>query len=360
MHLDHFWNLMAKKLAGEASKEEEGELTSLIKANPHLSYPAQNVADLWKLKPPENRDTAEKAFEKLKTAITKEAGENDAESNGTNATDHAIGTTVRNGRLTIFIAAAITISMVSFLIWNNRRETTNTLTANQVQEIYTRPGTRTKVMLPDSSIVWLNAGSKLSYKQPFGVTQRIVALTGEAYFDVVKNKKPFIVHTKGAQIKVLGTAFNVRSYPSEKEIETSLIHGKVEIMLDKNPGSKYVLKPNEKLTVQTGQTAQPDAKKTQQPLVVLSTLHQLNKQTIVETSWIDNKLVFIDESFEEVALRMERWYGVSIHFKEEKLKAEYLTGVFEKETIWQALEAIKLTTPFHYYSLKNNEIILTH
>ncbi|RYY47036.1 MAG: DUF4974 domain-containing protein, partial [Chitinophagaceae bacterium] len=80
--------------------------------------------------------------------------------------------------------------------------------------------------------------------------------------------------------------------------------------------------------------------------------------TIAETSWVENKLVFDDESFEEIAKKMERWYGVSIRFKNEKIKNEKITGVFEKETVWQALTALQETTQFHFTS-KNNSILIT-
>ncbi|RYZ27690.1 MAG: DUF4974 domain-containing protein [Chitinophagaceae bacterium] len=131
-------------------------------------------------------------------------------------------------------------------------------------------------------------------------------------------------------------------------------------MMDKDPDNKYVLKPNEKLTLNT-ELSSP--KKTGGPtekiIAVRSTLHHIDDETIAETSWIENKLVFDNESFEEVARRMERWYGVTINFKNESLKQEHFTGTFEKETVWQALEAIRLSTPFHYQRLQNNVILIT-
>jgi ferric-dicitrate binding protein FerR (iron transport regulator) len=159
---------------------------------------------------------------------------------------------------------------------------------------------------------------------------------------------------------VLGTAFNVRSYPSEKKIETSLVHGRVEIALDNNPENRYILKPSQKLILATGEAPiKKGQQKKQSPIAVLSTVHYLDDSTIAETSWVENKLVFDDEDFEEIARKMERWYGVSIRFKTERLKRERLTGVFEKETVSQALAYLQETTPFHF-TIKNNEIIITH
>ena len=359
MYHDRFWNLLAKKLSGEASPEEISELISLIKTYPELSYPAQNVADLWKLKPLKNEESAEAAFQKLFSQI--KPTEEETGANETIVTTE-IEKEPNNHKKRWFIIglSVILLTTTSIFFWPDKRSSTTSETANQVQEIFTRPGTRTKVVLPDSSTVWLNAGSKLTYSQPFGIAQRKVTLSGEAYFDVTKNKIPFIIYTNGAQIKVLGTAFNVRSYPPEKRIETSLVHGRVEVSLDKNPGDKFYLKPNQKLTLNISPVSEKKKRRKEMtPIAVYSELSYLDDTTIAETSWMENKLVFDDESFDEVANKMQRWYGVSIQIKYKKLKEERYTGVFEKENVWQALEAMKLITPFHY-TVKNNEIIITH
>ena len=99
-------------------------------------------------------------------------------------------------------------------------------------------------------MAWLNADSKLTYDENFRGDYREVSLEGEAFFDVVKDKtRPFIIHTKTLDIRVLGTAFNVSAYESEKNTETALFRGSVEVTLHNNPEKKIVLKPNEKLMV---------------------------------------------------------------------------------------------------------------
>ena len=77
---------------------------------------------------------------------------------------------------------------------------------------------------------------------------------------------------------------------------------------------------------------------------------------IIETSWVDDRLVFQDESFEDLARQLERWYGVSIKFENQQLKENHLTGSFKNETIRQALDALKFTAPF-YYEIDNNNIV---
>jgi ferric-dicitrate binding protein FerR (iron transport regulator) len=252
----------------------------------------------------------------------------------------------------------LTVSLGGIWFLTTANVKTTSKTAPQTAEVTTRPGTRTKLVLPDGSTIWLNAGSKLAYSQPFDVKDRRVTLTGEAFFDVAKTGELFIIHTEGVQIKVLGTAFNVRSYPAEKKIETSLVRGRVEVSMDDNPEKKYVLTPNEKLTLNTAGTTSMK-KKQLVPLAIVSTLrYSTDSTTIAETSWVENKLVFIDESFEDIAKKLEQWYGVTIVFKNSTVKGEHFTGVFEKETIGQALEALQLTTPFRFI-VRENSIIIT-
>ncbi len=86
--------------------------------------------------------------------------------------------------------------------------------------------------------------------------------------------------------------------------------------------------------------------------------YEFKTGTIIETSWVENKLIFQDESFEEIAQQLERWYGVSIIFKNNQLKENHLTGSFKKETIQQALDALKFTASFKYEIDKNNTMTI--
>jgi ferric-dicitrate binding protein FerR (iron transport regulator) len=242
-------------------------------------------------------------------------------------------------------------------------------------EISTRYGSRTKLLLPDSTQVWLNSGSKLTYDKTYGNGTREVSLSGEAYFDVVKNPThPFVIHTVNIDIKVLGTAFNVKSFPNEKNTETSLIRGSIEVTFKNRPSEKIILKPNEKLITANEEPVKDSAQKEaqqekskpatakeaarQDPLVMVSHLtYEPHDGTIVETSWMENKLIFRSETFEELAIKLERWYGISIRFTDEEIKPRRLTGVFENESLQQALEALQLITPFAYKMNKSEVMI---
>lgn len=353
MHLDRFWNLLWKHLAGEATAAEIAELEALIKAHPDLSFPAQHLTDLWKVQPPTETTDSEAAFASLQASLVNREGSNEANF------PERVDEPIRSGKFLLVTLIGLLVLCSIWMLWPLSANKGVAVESSQTAEISTLPASRTRVVLPDGSAVWLNAGSKITYPRPFGEKERSMTLVGEAYFDIVKSKIPFVIRTGGVQIRVLGTAFNVRSYPSENKIETSLVRGRVEVALDNHPDKKYILNPNEKLTLNTAPaSAVKSRQKPLVPLAVLSTIHYLDSTTTAETSWVQNKLVFDDEPFADVVSKMEHWYDVRIRFQSESLKTERLTGVFEKQTVMEALEALQVSTPFRF-SQKNNEIILT-
>jgi len=229
--------------------------------------------------------------------------------------------------------------------------------------VTTKPGSKSKVQLPDGTLVWLNADSKIIYDDNFQGKYREVQLSGEAYFEVVKNTEhPFIIHTKTIDIKVLGTVFNVRSYENEKTTETSLIKGSVEITIH-HAGRKIVLKPNEKIVIQNRDTALredqlPVKEISDDALITLKPIHLIEKDSsIPETLWIKNKLVFDNEPLEEIALKIERWYDVHVTITNNELKTEKFSGMFEDESMTEVLEALRLTGNFKY-SVNKKEVTI--
>jgi len=361
MSQNRFWHLLAKKLTGESSAEEMIELEALMRDHPEWVYAAAHIEDLWKIQPSEqNQYDAELAFE-LHLNKLKQQGiylqDLDTPLSFRNF-NNSENKTNRNrillfGSLSLFVFVMVFVFVRPF----NKQPLTEQAAKNY-SEVSTRLGSKSKLILPDSSVVWLNAGSKLTYSENFGKTNRNTILSGEAFFDVKKSEIPFIIETGSIKVKVLGTAFNVKSYPNEKTTETSLIRGTVEVTLNKRPGEKFILKPNEKLVVSNESVDTATTKKKKEPIVVLSGLtHFETDQTIIETSWVDNKLVFQNETFSEIAKKMERWYNVSIEIKDEQLAQTRLTGTFENETVRQALSALQITTAFKFLMTENQIII---
>ncbi|HLA57152.1 MAG TPA: FecR domain-containing protein [Puia sp.] len=233
-------------------------------------------------------------------------------------------------------------------------------------EFISRSGARTKLVLPDGSQVWLNAGSKLNYSNAYNETLREVDLEGEAYFDVVKaTDRPFIVHASSLNIRAVGTAFVVKSYPQDETIETTLLRGIIEVTRKDLPdGPKVILKPNEKLIFSkqletevhryASDTSSRSAKIIGKISVAAISI-AIPDSNKVETSWVYNRLVFDGDTFQELAKKMERWYNVKIVIKNKELLRYRFKGAFENETITEALNALQLTAEFSY-KINNNEV----
>ncbi|HEX3023571.1 MAG TPA: FecR domain-containing protein, partial [Chitinophagaceae bacterium] len=282
------------------------------------------------------------------------------------------GFLLKNVRKTIVAGsiAVLSIAAVFFIFLNINGINSARINTGKTSEITTKNGSKSYLVLADGTKVWLNAGSKLSYdNDKYGDKLREVSLVGEAFFDVTKNpEKPFIIHTANMDIKVLGTAFNVRCYPNERKTETSLIRGRIEVTLKNRPSEKIYLKPNEKLTLLNDNIVTPaiinsksarNLVEVPEAMVTIGHLTHLNiDSTIVETSWVENKLEFRSEAFEDVASKMEKWYGVNINIADEDLKKEHLTGSFETETVEQALLALQYTTKFRF-TINKNAITIT-
>lgn len=224
-------------------------------------------------------------------------------------------------------------------------------------------GAKSVLDLPDGSKVTLNSGSYLKYPITFGRDTREVEFEGEAYFDISKNKKvPFIVSTSGIHIKVLGTTFNVKSYPEDNNIETTLVTGSIEIFNDMNKQKSIkpiYLKPNQKISIPKNSNSSEDKIQNIAPSTI-KTEKITSTKAILETdvntadyiAWKDNMLVFDNEKFSDIMVKMERWYDVSIEIHSIGISNERFSGKFEKETLQQSLDAICLIAPIRYEIIK--------
>ena len=233
---------------------------------------------------------------------------------------------------------------------------------------YTSPyGSKSKVKLPDGSLVWLNAGSILRYTSDFNVYHREVYLEGEGFFDVTHDEQsPFLVQTSTITIKVLGTTFNVKAYPEESVVETTVERGVVQL-IDPSSSSQTttLLRAHQKAVVVKGTLpdAVPDETPSQEikpdvTFPVADVKVNSNVRTEVYTSWKDARWVIESEKLSSLAVKLERRYNVRFVFDDEALKENVFSGKFEDETLDQVLEAIKLTSPI-LYKVKNNMVYLS-
>src|SRR5579859_8038746 len=259
-------------------------------------------------------------------------------------------------------AAAAVLGVVSVVIFLGRGPQERVVAANEAVHWLKRttlPTQKDMVTLADGTVVRLNSATTLVYPEKFTDSTRRVYLEGEAFFDVSKDAAhPFLIHADKMNIRVLGTSFDLKSYNNESIGEATLINGSIEVTLTDRPADRIILKPREKLTVQHNlitkrpadagvSTPDSSGKNTRYSLANL-TYYPNPARTIVETSWLENKLVFSGKDFVDLSGQLERWYGVHIEFRNDRVKHYNFTGIIEKETLREALDALKMIEPFQY------------
>ena len=202
--------------------------------------------------------------------------------------------------------------------------------------IETPRGGQYQIRLPDGSKVWLNAASKLIYPVSFiGRGQREVTLSGEAYFEVAKDKQhPFKVKSAGQEVEVLGTHFNVSSYPDEANIKTTLLEGSVKV-------NDAILKPGQQATLQANKIKVTEV------------------NTDYAVAWKDGSFVFNSENLESIMNQISRWYNVSVVYEDPSLKKETFFGTISKyENVSKVLNMLERTDVARF-TINGNTIKIT-
>ena len=274
---------------------------------------------------------------------------------------------VRISILSLFkIAASILIIItlsISGLFFFLTKKGTPALASAMVEANAPR-GSRSLIILPDSTTIWLNSDTKLRYKTDYGFTNRTVYLEGEAYFKVHKNADlPFRVFTSEIKVTALGTAFNVKAYIEEGSIETTLEEGRVAIdrtNSDKKENSDHVIVLKPKQTAiyskQEGNFAvrepaiQNNINKSvmqDSPDILPVKISEVSDIRLF-TSWKDPKWVFRNEKFSSLAIKLERRYNIKIVFVDKSIEEFTFTGTIREESIEQVLAAIRMISPIRY------------
>ncbi len=297
-------NNIARYFSGELSKNELFELEKVLRETPESAEQFEKAKRVWyNLYSPgkANKNViAKKTIQKIHLPYRK----------------HFLLRTLN------YAAIFLLVVMVSgSIIWFY-----NTKSGNIVL-VETTVGEVKKIILADSTIVWLNAKSSLEYKEPFSKKERKVYFKGEAFFDVKSDKKhPFTVETDNVLINVVGTRFNVSSYGNDPTEQTFLEEGKISIktkILDKS----FSVSPSQ-----------------------LVTFNKTNNNVVIEpgtvqrhVSWLDGGLSFYNERFDNIARKLERKFGVKIIIQNEIINQLKYTAQFVDEDIDEVLEFLSGT-----------------
>ncbi|MDR1407013.1 MAG: DUF4974 domain-containing protein [Tannerella sp.] len=325
---DEYWmNLIVDSLTGAASGETEAQLAAwrdTTVANERRYVEMKNIWDSLSLSVHDERFDARQAYLLFKARVQAE----------TERTGRRRRTGRRLPLRRVAAVAAILIPVLLLSYFTYRYRTLRPMVEEEMllSEISVPNGSKTQMRLQDGSIVWLNAGSRLQYDSGFGKTNRTCILSGEAYLEVEKNTDlPFIVKTDAVTVTVLGTRFNVHAYDNEDNVTVCLLEGNVEMHVENV--NVFRLHPGQMAEYQktTGKTG----------ISALATEHTLD--------WMNNRLVFNGETFEQIADILARSFNVKITIRDDRIKQYRFAGEFVKnETVEQVFAVMAASGKFRY------------
>lgn len=340
MEKSRFIELLRKKESGEISLWELKELNEAIEDNSLYASVLTNLQEFSEAQPLFNKRDERSLKEELGQLKRK--------------IDYKPlhKKTVYLRRLIAAAAVLLVIVTVGGILFSHYNQP-----GDPINIIATQKGSKTTITLIDGTKVWVNADTKLTYDNTFGVKTRSVWLSGEAYFEVAKDKDhPFIVHTDLMDVTALGTAFNVRSYKDEANAETALMEGSVQIAFKKKEAGKILLKPMEKVVVRD--LAVKNDRQTEQPeIAVVKVVYDSTQAVATETGWMTNRLVFKQERLSDIVKTLERQYGYNIKVQNASLQERKLSGIFKDESLIEVLETFRLAAGIRYKIEKNNVLL---
>ncbi|KAB7733124.1 DUF4974 domain-containing protein [Rudanella paleaurantiibacter] len=334
MNDNTLWPLLARYLANEATSDERRSVETWLAAsdaNRRLFERAQ--------KQYRSTDTTSALPESDPSAIW----ERHIAPHLTDA-DTPVVQPLRTGwarRLWRVAAAVVVLGLSVYGLYPFIQKQTN------AQVAQTPVGKRTLLTLPDGSRVWLNADSRLEYPKTFDGSLREVRLVGEAFFDVTHNpRQPFVIRLATASIRVLGTSFNVRAYPGEQTVKTTVVTGRVafvpnQTVAQTQPTDTLFITPNRHVIQQV------ETRTVAEEAVVAQK----------EAAWKDNQLVFDQTPMSEVARTLERWYGITVTLERPDLANCPLTATFEGQSLTEVMDLMSRTGRFRY-KLNNNQLTI--
>lgn len=355
-------SIFVKFLSGTATDGEAEKLINYLKEEGENRLSYFRLKRIWQESHKKSKETGliDNSWERLKIRMEESGNEERPARNSD----------FRFSWRRLAVAASITILLGTSGYLGYQKYRVSQFPAKELQ-VNAPLGSRSNIVLPDGSIVWLNSGSKLTYNDNFGKTGREVSLVGEAFFNIKHlGNTSFIVNTSDLKIRVLGTQFNVKSYPDEKIIETTLIKGKIIVdkIGDEKSAAPIVMTPSQKLIYtknagiaemesvadQTESAEEADVEVVKKASVRI--IKKMNPQE--DSSWKDGKLIIKSESLEILARKLERYYNINISFADDSIKQFVFSGTLNEVTIEEVLRALEKTSPIRF-NIHKDQVILT-
>ncbi len=229
------------------------------------------------------------------------------------------------------VAAFFVVAMTSLYLWYDFDAKETTLP--EVAVFKTTSGQRATITLPDGSEALLNAESQIQILTGRTDSTRVIALEGEAFFSVVSDpSRPFYVRAGEAEVRVVGTSFNVSAYPEQDDVKVLVTEGHVQLRKHGNAHDVLSL--------------------LQHDLGVLPAEGELSRTRVIDVekmlAWKHGAMVFEHASFDEVARTLERWFGLEIHLADPDIANRHLSTSFEEPTPNQVISIIASTLSLDY------------
>ncbi len=330
---EKIYEIIAKKLAGEANDKELKILEYWLDSAPEAREQYEEFLEIWDYRFFVEKDMKIVSQDETKEKIWEKVFERDKKK--------------ENHHLNLTWIAKIAASIIIFVsvVFGFYKATTTIERKKPKIKIFTKqtlPGQKSTITLSDGSTVWLNSNSKISYRSDFNDSVRIINLTGQAYFEVFKDEtRPFIVRCNDLEIEALGTSFDVNEFKNNS-IQVSLVTGKVKLTANSQYGEEdIILYPGEYSIMDHNDHFVEKGKF--DPYEILA--------------WKEGRLIFNNESLDEIIPKLELWYGVKIKKRLSKKTTKRFIGTFERENLDNILFNMGSVMGFEH-TIKQNEVII--
>lgn len=355
------WTLLAKYIAGECSPQKQHEIEEWIRAEPSREALVEQLYHIWEAAgdPPagETEDALdlESEWNELRARMdVDEPSSSFEESSGSEASrpvsPRARGATRRSATTSAWLIAGM-IAVLGVVVgglllggpylWN---EDAGKGPDAGDRVVETNPGERAALQLSDGTSVQVHADSKLRLPRTFNNRERVVHLTGEAYFDVASDStRPFLVETSNATVNVLGTSFDVRAYPDD-EVQVAVEEGSVTV----HPGQG--VERHAGATLESGMVGRVGRSD--------STVVTRESSILPFVGWTQERLVFRNATLPEVAVRLERWYGLEVNIQDPSLRDLRLTANLRSQALRDVLDIVAASLRIEY-RIEKETVFLT-
>lgn len=352
-----FQDLLNKYLAGTCSNEEHDEFFYALLSHKYDDIVKKRICDDY-------YTIDESSNINIPPQVSQEIIRNILTADET--VKHMVPVKNNYKKIRTWLIAASFIGLIGLIVYFVKANKSNIVNpmnntseiARVDNEMVTQKGSKSKIKLIDGTKVFLNADSKLAYNKDFNVYTREITFTGEGFFDVSHNEKhPFIIHTEKADIKVLGTAFNVKNYPEDHYMETSLIRGRIEVTLRNQPDRKIILHPSEKLVISNDGIFEKKGGKKENNDLLLVTHITLSDSSIAETSWMKNKVIYVNKPLYEITNELERQFNIQVIYNTPSTKNYRFTINLEAYDLKEIMQILQLSGRINYTIDKDKVII---